>query len=55
MEWSQTRPFVYLSAEDMGGPLIPSRYIISKRAAERGIESMTANSDRFRGVYIRPS
>ncbi|KAF8509254.1 NAD(P)-binding protein [Gautieria morchelliformis] len=46
--------FVYLSAEDMGRPVIPRRYIETKRAAEHGIEERCEGTD-VRGVYIRPS
>ncbi|KAF8163347.1 mitochondrial protein [Crassisporium funariophilum] len=49
------RPFVYLSAEDIGRPVIPARYIETKREAERGIEQMMHDHPDFRGVYIRPS
>lgn len=50
------RPFVYLSAEDIFRPIIPARYIETKREAEAGIESMIASrTHEYRGVYIRPS
>jgi hypothetical protein len=49
------RPFVYVSAEDIFRPLIPGRYIETKREAEQGIEGMIAGNAGFRGVYIRPS
>lgn len=50
------RPFVYISAEDIFRPLIPTRYIETKRQAERGIEGILAGkSAQYRGVYIRPS
>jgi hypothetical protein len=49
------RPFVYISAEDIFRPVIPARYIETKREAERGIEEMMINAPEFRGVYIRPS
>jgi hypothetical protein len=49
-------PFVYISAEDIFRPLIPKRYITTKRAAERGIADMLTQSGAgCRGVYIRPS
>ncbi|CAE6424984.1 unnamed protein product [Rhizoctonia solani] len=44
------RPFVYISAEDIFRPLVPARYIESKRAAEAAI----AQEPRVRGVYLRP-
>jgi len=47
-------PFVYLSAEDMGRPFIPRRYVETKRQAEQGIEQISQGTD-IRGVYIRPS
>lgn len=46
--------FVYLSAEDMGRPFIPRRYIETKREAEQGIARLCAGTD-VRGVFIRPS
>lgn len=51
------RPFVYISAEDIFRPVIPARYISTKREAEQGIERLISGNlrDRFRGVYIRPS
>lgn len=49
------RPFVYISAEDIFRPVIPARYIETKWEAERGIETMMANTTDYRGVYIRPS
>jgi nucleoside-diphosphate-sugar epimerase len=50
---SSPRPFVYISAEDVFRPVIPLRYIETKREAEKGIEAML--NDQYRGVYIRPS
>lgn len=47
---AQPRPFVYISAEDIFRPLVPARYIESKRAAEVAI----AREDRVRGVFLRP-
>ncbi|EUC62240.1 NAD(P)H-binding family protein [Rhizoctonia solani AG-3 Rhs1AP] len=44
------RPFVYISAEDIFRPLVPARYIESKRAAEAAI----AQEPRVRGIYLRP-
>ena len=52
---SKDRPFVYVSAEDIFRPVIPARYIETKREAERVIEQMMSLNPRFRGVYIRPS
>ncbi|KXN86881.1 hypothetical protein AN958_09476 [Leucoagaricus sp. SymC.cos] len=49
------RPFVYISAEDVFRPVIPARYIKTKREAERSIEEMMANAPNYRGIYIRPS
>lgn len=50
------RPFIYLSAEDIFRPIIPARYIETKREAEAGIESMVQHRpEEYRGVYIRPS
>lgn len=50
------RPFVYVSAEDIFRPVIPARYIETKREAEQGIEEMIEQTgSRYRGVYIRPS
>jgi hypothetical protein len=49
------RPFVYISAEDVFRPVIPARYIETKREAEQGIESMMVNKPGYRGVYMRPS
>ncbi|PPQ63070.1 hypothetical protein CVT24_005925, partial [Panaeolus cyanescens] len=53
---TKSRPFVYISAEDIFRPIIPARYIETKREAEWGIEQMVQErGDQFRGVYIRPS
>ncbi|KAK0228611.1 hypothetical protein IW262DRAFT_1351908 [Armillaria fumosa] len=50
------RPFVYISAEDIFRPIIPARYIETKREAESGIDSLVSQKPGlFRGVYIRPS
>ncbi|KAG6851021.1 hypothetical protein H0H93_004508 [Arthromyces matolae] len=49
------RPFIYISAEDIFRPVIPARYIETKREAERGIESLMEGKADYRGVYIRPS
>ncbi|KAK7467188.1 hypothetical protein VKT23_004246 [Stygiomarasmius scandens] len=50
---SSPRPFVYISAEDVFRPVIPARYIETKREAEKGIEALL--SEQYRGIYIRPS
>ncbi|RXW20897.1 hypothetical protein EST38_g4962 [Candolleomyces aberdarensis] len=52
---NKPRPFVYLSAEDIFRPVIPARYIETKREAERRIEEMMLLNPDYRGVYIRPS
>ncbi|QRW27492.1 hypothetical protein RhiXN_02087 [Rhizoctonia solani] len=44
------QPFVYISAEDIFRPLVPARYIESKRAAEAGI----AQEPRVRGLMYHP-
>ncbi|KAG6898373.1 hypothetical protein C0992_009048 [Termitomyces sp. T32_za158] len=49
------RPFVYISAEDIFRPIIPARYIETKREAEQGIEALIEDKPDYRGVYIRPS
>lgn len=49
------RPFVYISAEDIFRPVIPARYIETKREAEQDIESMMVKNPSYRGVYMRPS
>ncbi|GAA5951752.1 hypothetical protein JCM3765_003107 [Sporobolomyces pararoseus] len=51
-------PFVFISAEDIFRPFVPSRYIQSKREAERVIteESLQDAGERgIRPVFIRPS
>ncbi len=56
VEGPSPRPFVYISAEDIFRPIIPARYIKTKREAEAGIDSLVSQkSGLFRGVYIRPS
>jgi hypothetical protein len=52
---STPRPFVYISAEDVFRPFIPSGYIESKRQAEQIISSMVSKRSDFRPVFIRPS
>jgi len=49
-----SRTFVYISAEDMGRPFIPRRYIETKREAEAGIRRLCEGS-AVREVFIRPS
>ncbi|KAF8636530.1 hypothetical protein AX17_003343 [Amanita inopinata Kibby_2008] len=49
------RSFVYISAEDIFRPLIPARYIRTKREAERGLTEMIRERKDIRGIYIRPS
>ncbi|KAH8107046.1 mitochondrial protein [Cristinia sonorae] len=49
------RPFVFVSAEDVFRPFIPTRYIETKREAEMYIEGILGRTKNFRGVYIRPS
>lgn len=51
---SKPYAFVYLSAEDMGRPVIPRRYIETKQQAERGIKELCQGTD-VRGIFIRPS
>jgi len=53
--WNQPRPFVYVSAEDIFRPVIPARYIETKREAERRIEDIMKDNPDYRGVYVRPS
>ncbi|KAK0503332.1 hypothetical protein EDD18DRAFT_1422536 [Armillaria luteobubalina] len=56
VEGPSPRPFVYISAEDIFRPIIPARYIETKREAEAGIDSLISQKlGLFRGVYIRPS
>lgn len=50
-----SRPFVYISAEDIFRPIIPARYIETKREAEAGIDTLVRDKKGFHGVYIRPS
>ncbi|KAJ3801332.1 mitochondrial protein [Lentinula aff. detonsa] len=55
-QFPSPRPFVYISAEDVFRPLIPARYVETKREAEMSIEAMLSTSpSQYRGVYIRPS
>ncbi|ORY78409.1 hypothetical protein BCR35DRAFT_305012 [Leucosporidium creatinivorum] len=55
-------PFIYISAEDIFRPFIPSRYISTKREAERLIELGASASEKpgeggrsIRPVFVRPS
>lgn len=48
------RAFIYLSAEDMGRPVIPRRYIETKREAEVRIHQLCEGTG-VRDIYIRPS
>ncbi|GAA5885355.1 hypothetical protein JCM16303_006016 [Sporobolomyces ruberrimus] len=51
-------PFVFISAEDVFRPFVPSRYIESKRQAEKTImeESLEDVGERgIRPIFIRPS
>ncbi|KZT70160.1 NAD(P)-binding protein [Daedalea quercina L-15889] len=49
------RPFIYVSAEDIFRPIIPTRYIETKREAELHIDQKVAGNPGYRAVYIRPS
>ncbi|KAG6917979.1 hypothetical protein DXG01_017163 [Tephrocybe rancida] len=49
------RPFIYISAEDIFRPIIPARYIETKREAEQGIDALLDGKPQYRGVHIRPS
>ena len=55
VESEQPRPFIYISAEDIFRPVIPSAYIDTKREAEEKIERMIEGKTNYRGVYMRPS
>ncbi|KAF7440728.1 hypothetical protein PC9H_001076 [Pleurotus ostreatus] len=48
------RPFIYISAEDIFRPIIPAKYIETKREAEQGLELLLAR-ESYRGIYVRPS
>jgi len=54
-ELEQPRPFIYISAEDIFRPIVPSAYIDTKREAEEQIDSMIEGKTNYRGVYMRPS
>jgi len=49
------RPFIYISAEDICRPLIPARYIETKREAEQRINQLLRDNPNYRSVFIRPS
>ena len=50
------KTFVYISAEDIFRPVIPARYITTKREAENEIADLCeANGHNVRPVFIRPS
>ncbi|KAI0006142.1 NAD-P-binding protein [Russula compacta] len=49
------RPFIYISAEDIFRPIVPSAYIDTKREAEEQIDRMIKGKTKYRGVYLRPS
>lgn len=50
------KTFVYISAEDIFGPLVPREYITSKRAAERDIAAACLENAAagVRAVSLRP-
>jgi len=54
-ESGKPRPFIYISAEDMFRPVVPSAYIDTKREAEEQIDRMIKTETNYRGVYMRPS
>ncbi|KAH7889351.1 mitochondrial protein [Phlebopus sp. FC_14] len=54
-ETTDVRPFIYISAEDIFRPLIPARYIETKREAEQGIAQLVRDRPHHRGVFVRPS
>lgn len=49
---NESRPFIYISAEDIFYPIVPRGYIDSKRQAERDIWAGCGGD--IRGVFIRP-
>lgn len=52
----QETPFVYISAEDIFRPFVSSRYISTKREAEKIIATEALLAERkIRPVFIRPS
>jgi hypothetical protein len=49
------RTFAYISAADIFRPLIPERYITTKREAEYAIQLRAEKEEsRLRGLYFRP-
>ncbi|KIJ69272.1 hypothetical protein HYDPIDRAFT_105883 [Hydnomerulius pinastri MD-312] len=54
-EITNVRPFIYLSAEDIYRPIIPARYIETKREAEQRINQLLRDHPDHRGVFVRPS
>jgi hypothetical protein len=53
---SADKTFVYISAEDIFRPVIPARYITTKREAEKEIADLCeASGHNVRPVFIRPS
>ena len=54
-EVGKPRPFIYISAEDIFRPVVPSAYIDTKREAEEQIDRMIKTKTNYRGVYMRPS
>ena len=53
---SADKTFVYISAEDIFRPVIPARYITTKREAEKEIADLCeASGHDVRPVFIRPS
>lgn len=51
----QPRPFIYISAEDIFRPVVPTAYIDTKREAEEQIGRIIEGNPNYRGVYMRPS
>ena len=49
------RLFAFISAEDIFRPIIPARYIETKREAEQGIAEIIRFREDVRAAYIRPS
>ena len=62
---SKSNPFVYISAEDVFRPFVPSRYISTKREAEREMDRLCSAHEvqelhydarpTLRPYYVRPS
>lgn len=53
-------PFVFISAEDIFRPIVPARYIETKREAERIISAEVAAESpasprQIRPIFVRPS